>query len=495
MGPVTRLQELGLTVGDLDFGGIDAESDFGLDDYFVTTPYVRYALEGRRTQFLGRKGSGKSALFKQIPRLANAKDSRLVTIAITPDQYSWSALKQYQEQGLLPEHAHTNAWKFTLIVETTSKLLAIDESWSGEAKTAMETLRKFLQDNFGDIDPGFLKSASSILKGLNSFNLSAFGFGVGVDRERADQTLTPAVIERLVALIEAVVEQRGVVIALDRLDDSWDGSEESRSLLIGLLKAAKDLNDRLGGHGGRTGLRIDVFLRSDIYDDLRFDDKDKHRQLEESIVWTTDLLREMVNKRLPKGVLVDGLFEAGDMRGSISPFNYIVKRTFLRPREVLQFLDECQRKAGPSALEISKDDIRAAEERYSKWKVDDLRQEFDKVFPDFGRLLECLRQQVHRYDSLEDLKSLLQQRDPKLVEKHGSRRLLESLFEYSVIGVRIANQGSTRFKSEDSELTLPTSGAAYIHQSLYKGLAIRETRKVGDSGAGQLNNADHSGDL
>ena len=46
---VARLGELGLTVGDLDFGGIDAESDFGLDEYFVTTPYVRYALEGRRT--------------------------------------------------------------------------------------------------------------------------------------------------------------------------------------------------------------------------------------------------------------------------------------------------------------------------------------------------------------------------------------------------------------------------------------------------------------
>ena len=119
---MTRLEELALTVGDLEFGGIDAESDFGLDAYFVTTPYVRYALEGRRTQFLGRKGSGKSALFRQIPRLAAQQDANLVVIPLTPDQYAWSALKQYQEQGLLPEHAHTNAWKFTLVVEVTSAL-------------------------------------------------------------------------------------------------------------------------------------------------------------------------------------------------------------------------------------------------------------------------------------------------------------------------------------------------------------------------------------
>ena len=187
------------------------------------------------------------------------------------------------------------------------------------------------------------------------------------------------------------------------------------------------------------------------------------------------------HQRLPKGLAVDALFEAGEMRGSIPPFNYIVKPTFLRPREVLQFLDECQRKAGRQAIEITKDDIRAAEERYSKWKVDDLRQEFAKVFPDFGRLLECLRQQVHRYDSLEELEALLRERDPDLVARHGGRRLMETLLEYSVIGVSIANQGSTRFRAEDSEFTLPSAGAAYIHQSLYRGLAIREARRAGDA--------------
>jgi len=81
---VTPLEQLGLTVGDVDLGGIDAESDFGLDEYFVATPYVRYALAGRRAQFLGRKGSGKSALFRQIPRLAQASDPRLVVIPVTP---------------------------------------------------------------------------------------------------------------------------------------------------------------------------------------------------------------------------------------------------------------------------------------------------------------------------------------------------------------------------------------------------------------------------
>jgi hypothetical protein len=478
MAPMTRLQDLHLTIADLDFGGADAESDTGLEKYFIDAPHVRSALHGRRTQLLGRKGSGKSALFRQIPLLASALNPRPLVKQLTPDQYSWSTLRQYREQGLSADHAHTNAWKFTLIVEATIELLGTDNRWTGEARSAIRTLEKFLKDNFGKVNPDLESTASSILKGLNSFNLSAFGFGLGIGRESHDQTLSPAILDSLTTLLKSVVSQRRVVIALDRLDDSWDGSEESQSLLTGLLMAAKEMNNRLGEPTTNNGLRVVVFLRSDIYDSLRFDDKDKHRQLEEWIVWTPELLQEMVNKRLPTGVSVSEIFEPGDMRGSTSPFDYIVKRTFLRPREVIQFLDECQRKAAPGAFEITKDNIRVAEERYSKWKVDDLRQEFAKAFPDFGRLLECLRQQVHRYDSLEELESVLAQRDPELVAKYGPRALLEKLFEYSVIGVRIANQGAARFKAEDSDLTLPSSGSVYIHQSLHKGLTITETRKT-----------------
>ena len=148
------------------------------------------------------------------------------------------------------------------------------------------------------------------------------------------------------------------------------------------MKASKELNDRFGASEDDSGLRVNVFLRSDIYDDLRFDDKDKHRATEEHILWKPELLREMVERRLPKDVSVDELFEPGEMRGSKAPFDYIVKRTFLRPREVLQFLDECLRKAPRDAIVITKENVRAAEERYSSWKVADLKQEFAKVFPD-----------------------------------------------------------------------------------------------------------------
>lgn len=477
-----RLAEVGLAIKDVDLGAVDAEADSNLDAYFITTPYVDAAFAGRKAIFLGRKGSGKSALFRQLDRLASERSPNSMVIPVTPDHYAWAALRSYKEQGLLAEQAHANAWKLTLAMEIAAALAGLDRSWDKDASQQLDVLRKFLGDNFGTINPSLAQTASKVIRGLKQFNISAFGFGAGMQRELSESALTPAVVDELLKLLRAPTREQNVLIALDRLDDSWDGSEESRNLLIGLLKAAKEINDSFREPERDPLIRVLVFLRSDIYDVLRFDDKDKHRSTEESIIWTPDLLKEMLGRRLPSGVGVDDLFEAGYMRGSISPFTYLVKRTFLRPREVLQFTQECLSQADPSAQEISKDLLRSAEERYSRWKVSDLQQEFVKSFPGFPALIDCLRQEYHRYDSLSDLEEILGEKIPVIVNEHKPRRLLERLFDCSVIGVRLSDAGSTRFKCEDNDLTLPQAGAVYVHQSLYKGLNIRERRASGGPG-------------
>ncbi|NUJ79603.1 hypothetical protein HUN39_06115 [Methylocystis sp. FS] len=480
------LAAVGKTFADFEIGAPDAEADRRLASYFVRTPYVDSALNLRRALYLGRKGSGKSALFTQLGRLINeAGYTRSLVIAITPDQYAWNALRQYSEGGLLPEQAHSNAWKLTIAIEIAAALssVAVDELTDAGAKEACQTLRTFLEQNYGSASkPNLMASATRLLKGIKSFNVSAFGFGAGLTREIEDQLLTPQIIDSLLESISRISREVGIVVALDKLDDSWEGSDQSKQLLIGLLKASKELNDRFRGDSPANGLAVLVFLRTDIYEGLRFDDKDKHRATEENIVWTPELLKDMVKERLPEGVAVDELFEPGEMRGSISPFNYIVKRTFLRPREVLQFLQECIRRAGPSATFITKDQVREAEERYSSWKVEDLKQEYRRLYPDFDELLESLRQGLHRYDSMEEIGQHLQDRIPRLVDEYGTRRIIELLFNASAIGVRLGNSGSAKFRSEDSDLVLPAVGAVYVHQCLYRGLSLREKRAREDGG-------------
>ncbi|BAZ93876.1 uncharacterized protein FOKN1_1480 [Thiohalobacter thiocyanaticus] len=395
---------------------------------------------------------------------------------MTPDQYAWGALRQYEERGLLPEQAHSNAWKFTIAVDAAAAALETPVDLHDEnARKALEQIRTFVAKNFGDDAPTPTTTAQRLLKGLEAFNLEAFGFGVGFERSKQEMPLTPQVIDLLLNAVEKVCGRVGVLVAADRLDDSWDGSDVSQSLLIGLMKATKEINDRFSHRDG-TGLHVVTFLRSDIYQGLRFDDKDKHRAVEEEISWNVDLLRDLVNARLPDGLTVDDIFEEGDMRGSIAPFNYLVKRTFLRPREIIQFLQLCQKRTPAGETEIAKDTIRDAEELYSAWKVDDLKQEYRRVFSDFDDLLEALRQTQHRFDSIEEFSAALKEKAPRLVESHGDRELVQRLFDASIIGVRMRNAGVARFRCEDPDLLLPSTGSVYIHQSLYKGLNISEKR-------------------
>jgi hypothetical protein len=473
-----RLNEVNKTIKDLNFGTVDAEADRHLADYFITTPQVEQALSFKSAHFLGRKGSGKSSIFSQLPRLADSKFGRKVLVnKMTPDQYAWGALKEYTEQGLLPEQAHCNAWKFAIAVEAAAEILNADiDPKEHRAVEAYAKIRKFVEENYGDVSPTTLGTARKLLKGLGAFNLEAFGFGIGFEKDVSRAPLTPQIIDILFSELREICTDIGILIATDRLDDSWDGSENAKSLLIGLLKATKDINDNYSGIRA-NGIHVVTFLRSDIYQGLEFDDKDKHRAIEEEITWTPDLLKDMVNARLPKAVSVDEIFEVGEMRGSISPFNYLVKRTFLRPREIIQFLQECQSRSGKNDTEITKEIIRVAEERYSAWKVEDLKQEYRRLYSHFGDVLESLRQTQHRYNSIEEFIALIEEKLPELCKIHSSRELMKMLFNSSVIGVRLGNSGTARFRCEDADLMLPNSGSVYIHQSLYKGLNIVETRK------------------
>jgi hypothetical protein len=101
-------------LGDVDLGSVDAESHKRLAESFVKTPQATAAAQLRKTQFLGRKGARKSALFSQLQSLFHdVGHLRTRVILLTFDQYAWSALRQYKEAGLLSEQAHANAWQFT----------------------------------------------------------------------------------------------------------------------------------------------------------------------------------------------------------------------------------------------------------------------------------------------------------------------------------------------------------------------------------------------
>ena len=66
---------------------------------------------------------------------------------------------------------------------------------------------------------------------------------------------------------------------------------------------------------------------------------------------------------------------------------------------------------------VTNEQVREAEDKYSSCKVEDLKQEYRRPYPDFDIILESLRQGMHRYDSFEELEGHIKERIPKLAGK------------------------------------------------------------------------------
>ncbi|MFC7925160.1 P-loop ATPase, Sll1717 family [Microbacterium laevaniformans] len=467
MTPTSRSPEIQPRLESVDLGGADAESDVRLEDHFVTTPYVSAALNGRRRIFLGRKGAGKSALWRSLPRLAK---EQLEVVLLSPDDYSTEALQGFTNGAFLAEKERAQAWKLWLVSEAAARFVSI--KWDPRAMAQVDELRRVLNKLY---QADARSAVVALAQRVRQVNFSVFGLGIGVTQEpeHRRRLLRDATSELLEGL-KPLLAIRGAVVGIDRLDDAWDGSDESKTTLIGLLRAAKELNDTVRGNYSDSGLRILVFLRSEIYESLTFEDKDKHHTYEQTVAWNDRLLTEMVLLRVPDFSSVDELFERGRMDAQSSAFQYILRRTFMRPRELLQFLDECFRVALSQGAEhkILRRHVREAEKTYSHWKVGDLIQEYRHVYPELQAVLQALRGGLPEYSSADEVARFLEAADglqltPDLIDVY-----IDRLFEISVLGIRDLRDGA-RYRAEQPNLVMDRDARLVIHPSLHRELELR----------------------
>jgi hypothetical protein len=419
----------------IDLGKDEAEQDQRLREYFLKTSSYTNALAGAKTVVIGRKGSGKSAIFT-LMRDELQKEGALV-IPITPDQYSWSALKDYQEQGILPVQAHTNAWKMTLLSSVAWKLT---EAGLISDDSKLMNYYKFMKDAFIlNRDDWFL----NIVNKIKGFISGIKTHWVTLDWEETGTVATPLrVVEEIKALLyRDWPRMKQVRILIDRLDDSWDASKESQNLIIGLFKAANELNAAFTGN-----LIVTVFLRSDIYDNLFFDDQDKLRQYEETLYWSRDDLKAVIcervrvsleHKDLDNNVVWQNLFSPKLYRSQASAEKYIIDRTFKRPRDIISFIRfalEMAIRNKHSVIEPT-DTRLAEEEKYSQSKYKDLVIEFQKQLPYIKDLLDSFSGSLHKFSQSELLKRLESFIGGKKLPIQPVQ-LLRYIFTWGIIGVK-----------------------------------------------------------
>lgn len=469
------------SIKNVDFGRVDAEREDNLGDYFVETGVLDKISRGRKYVVLGRKGSGKTALFK----LTTPAKLGHEVIALDYIDYPWEAHKLVQEAGMHAESAYVASWRFSF-------LAAVCRHWTETAPSDIKkTAKNLMKRIYRDEEPGVLELLIDKVKrirkieGPNIPGVAATG-AIELDEKKEDGPILANTLGQWCIVLEDLIvknyDQAPFTLKIDRLDDGWDASEPSKQLIIGVMKAARDLNIKLARTGDPPA--VIVFLRSDIYNELRWNDKNKMTDDIEALEWTDAKLQEVAEARIAHSLGIprrDAWFEVfskDEMLRRSSTFNYIVRRTMGRPRDMIAFCLKCQDGAEGDVVQTG--EVYRAEALYSRHIYNELDDEMHKQLPASRALLASLKALGKTRFKLEEWIKALQKTRPETNEAE-ARDQLKILFDYSIVGVpqKGGVQRGTRFVfNYNDRLVVPDFDSDMtVHPALKKELQLIEARR------------------
>jgi len=102
-----------------DFGSVDADNDDLLLESFEDHDAYNSVVEQRKFLIVGRKGSGKTAIYK---KLLTKSDPSFFPWGHTFSDYPWHHHDLQARQGIPDYDKYTHSWKY-LILLTASKII------------------------------------------------------------------------------------------------------------------------------------------------------------------------------------------------------------------------------------------------------------------------------------------------------------------------------------------------------------------------------------
>lgn len=468
-------------ISDVDFGKLAAEGEHNLTRYFVDTGVFERLRSGQKAYVIGRKGSGKTAIFRE------SDETRIghPVIKLDFEDYSWPAHLKIKEEGVFEEAAYVASWKFSFLIN-------VCRHWYTNApKEIAEKALNYIVQIYGNDDPSKMQTLFDEFRRIRKLELPAYLGGGGVELSGKDEgaMLAKSVSvwnDKLSKFVARHFVDSPFSILADRLDEGWDGSMESKHLLAGAIKAAR----AIGIDAGKPhhAAPVIVFLRSDIFDQLQFNDKNKIQSDIEYLNWEERDLERVITARIDASLHCGleqawaAVFSQDEMRQRMSAKSYILRRTMLRPRDVIAFCNACKDAAqrGGHAL-VEKDDIYEAERQYSKHMYDELDDEAHKQTPQFRDIMQILRDvNLHRF-TFADWETACRARNPDVADGD-VREQLKILFDYSVVGVQRRGGAAAGtqfvFLYNDRLLEPNFSAEMLVHPSLRKHMNIKEARRT-----------------
>jgi hypothetical protein len=424
------------------FGDVAAEDDAVLD-YFLTTDAVTRIKNGDVFLVLGRKGSGKTALVRHFAEGNGKGLSRSLNLG----GYPWAVHAQRIDRGSSDVEAYVSSWRYLIAVQMAA--LALSRT-KGAADESAKAIRQFLVDNYGDkLDIDEVMRPSKLKLSSLSFEPQVFGCKLGtiaLDRNAGDMKLGAelnALSDMLLAATIKIARKMGVpslMLHFDELDQGISTLTEERArMLSGLVLAVRAV--RQGFREGGVPLKPVIYLRTDLWDKLSFSDKNKiTEKMSLRLEWDSDSLLELVTTRLQAKLGGEARWETitqnEQLKSSNNKWHFILTRTFLRPRDVIKFMNSAliqAKKRDDNPLVLTNPDVVNAREQYSNYLKAELDDEIMAHWPHWEEALQacsCISTMTFQRDEFE------KQYEERRTSANGlgADEALEVLYRFSVIG-------------------------------------------------------------
>lgn len=438
----------------ISLGDPMAENEFQtLSTYYVQTDEFNRTLRGEVNLVVGRKGTGKTALFFQVrDRIRKTKQN--VVIDLKPEGYQLIKLREnvldYLSDGA-KAHLITAFWEYLLLLEICRKLLEKDKMRHRRDHTISEKYRQLARlynaernVGQGDFSERLLILSDQIISTYRQEHGSA-----SETRLTADETTRLLHSTTLAELRHALADYLGhkeqVLVLFDNLDKGWSHKGiESRDILI--LRCLIDAGRKVQKEMRKASISMScvVFIRNDIYQLLMEESPDFGKEARASLDWSDpDLLREVLRRRLIQQLPKDVTFDQIWRRVCTSHFDgeetsqFLIDRCLMRPRNLLKVLGYCKGFAVNLDHErIESEDIRKGLGSYSNDLVIEADRELADVLPSAkGLLYEFVGEPAEM--SREKLENLLTGHG---VEPAHHPHVLEFLLYFGFLGIRIGDE-------------------------------------------------------
>lgn len=363
-----------------------AENDRMLLGNFIETPEYRTLIENPdSTVVVGRRGTGKSALFTKLGNFWESQHGNTV-IKISPEDFHTIGFRSIFTI-ISGKYAYVRAaskllWKYALLMETA---VALQKNY--KARQAIVQFPQLLEHSKQwalkqtDFFSKMTECGNTNFRQNQSVELMISTLGISLNLQTIESEFKE--------FLESVPTL--VYILIDRLDEGYEDDTTGTALVAGAILAASELNKKF------DKFRPILFQRDSIHRSIAKNDPDYTRNIEGEVLrlhWDTHQLLSLVARRLnfAFSLKMENAQRIWDrctanqgsdreLQGE-SGFKKCLQFTLYRPRDLMSLLNQAfynAMKEGRNNIVYS--DIESTAKGISEARLDDLRKEYYSIMP------------------------------------------------------------------------------------------------------------------